>query len=461
MSSTSCRRHRFIPLLLFALGALALPRAAGAQEPPVCIISGGETACGTQELCAPEGPYTYYWAPPNGGVQTTRCITATESGIYSLRVFDASGFGSEPCFTKFEIQTSPECFIKGPETTCEGVPVELCGPDSMEYAWSGPGGFTDTTKCVRVSAGGTYTLTVTAPGTKCTSQCSHKLETVQCITNCPRTPGFWGEQCLQKQNGSTKFTVAQVTQIAQCVDARSDLFTWTNPFKQFCGTINVSKMDERKQARRHFASLLANICTDQLNLIANNGNEIILSLDTRVTCSGVERTIGELVEDVDQRLIDLQLANLNNPAVKAAYNQIIQCLDRINNGIGIGPVCPEILIPIAPTGHLGDSREETLGSMPSVEVGAVELYRPYPNPFTGTTRMFFAVAAGGANVRIGVYDIAGRMVKGLANGFMPAGRHETGWDGTAEDGTRARAGMYFIRGSIGGQLIGTRIMYLK
>jgi len=57
-----------------------------------------------------------------------------------------------------------------------------------------------------------------------------------------------------------------------------------------------------------------------------------------------------------------------------------------------------------------------------------------------------------------VYDIAGRLVRKLASGFEPAGTHEVMWDGTTRDGGYARAGVYFIRGTVGGQPIGSRVL---
>jgi hypothetical protein len=81
---------------------------------------------------------------------------------------------------------------------------------------------------------------------------------------CPRTPGFWTQQCAQKGNGSTKFTKTQVTNIASCIDDRSSFFNWSNDFDSFCITVNPPTMNQRVQAKRQFATLLANFCTDQL-----------------------------------------------------------------------------------------------------------------------------------------------------------------------------------------------------
>src|SRR4029079_15018718 len=41
------------------------------------------------------------------------------------------------------------------------------------------------------------------------------------------------------------------------------------------------------------------------------------------------------------------------------------------------------------------------------------LNRPYPNPFSGTTNFAYKVAESGASVEVGVYNVAGRLVKTL------------------------------------------------
>jgi len=45
-----------------------------------------------------------------------------------------------------------------------------------------------------------------------------------------------------------------------------------------------------------------------------------------------------------------------------------------------------------------------------------------------------------ANVKLTVHDLQGRTLAKLADGPVPAGRHERTWDAT-----RATAGVYFIR----------------
>ena len=69
----------------------------------------------------------------------------------------------------------------------------------------------------------------------------------------------------------------------------------------------------------------------------------------------------------------------------------------------------------------------------SVDAGAsVELYRPYPNPFTGATAFAYKVDASDAAVDITVYDVAGRQIRKLVSGVQAAGQYTASWDGRNE-----------------------------
>jgi hypothetical protein len=83
------------------------------------------------------------------------------------------------------------------------------------------------------------------------------------------------------------------------------------------------------------------------------------------------------------------------------------------------------------------------------EVGPVPaefaLAAPSPNPFRGaatTVRFDLPVPA---DVKVSVYDLAGRRVATLADGRQPAGRHAVAWDGRDGAGSRVGAGVYFVR----------------
>jgi hypothetical protein len=288
--------------------------------------------------------------------------------------------------------------------------------------------------------------------------------------NCPRTPGFWNAQCAQRQNGSTKFTRDQVTAIAECIDNTSLFFNWPagQDFDLFCRNIDPSKpMDQRKQARRQFAAMLANFCTDQLDLTPIRGGVIILDPATPVHCDGFDAdTIGELIAEIDALLITLQGQDLNDSAVKARYGQIISCVDGINNGrtIPVRSDCPDGGTDGGTDGADADLGEDTSSSGETEVNGQlVQLYRPSPNPFSGVTH--FAYAVNGereSSVEIAVYNVAGRAVKKLVSSVQSPGRYDVAWDGTDDSGVKVTRGVYFVRTLVGGQKMDTmRVLYVR
>jgi hypothetical protein len=88
-------------------------------------------------------------------------------------------------------------------------------------------------------------------------------------------------------------------------------------------------------------------------------------------------------------------------------------------------------------------------------------FRPVPNPFRHGMRMAYAVGSSGERVNIRVYDLAGRLVRTLADGLQSPGRHNIAWDGRNEQGIRMRDGMYFIHAQIGSQARQVRVTFLR
>jgi hypothetical protein len=69
--------------------------------------------------------------------------------------------------------------------------------------------------------------------------------------------------------------------------------------------------------------------------------------------------------------------------------------------------------------------------------GEFRLHQAYPNPFNPTTTIHYDLPRA-SDVRIIVYDLLGRQVARLVDGYRSAGRHSVNWD--ASDLT---SGMYF------------------
>ena len=75
------------------------------------------------------------------------------------------------------------------------------------------------------------------------------------------------------------------------------------------------------------------------------------------------------------------------------------------------------------------------GTAPGVSLAA--------RPRVGGAVIRFALREG-SNVRLQVFDVAGRLLTTLVNGYRGAGEHEVAWDGATSSGSAA-SGIYFAR----------------
>ena len=99
-------------------------------------------------------------------------------------------------------------------------------------------------------------------------------------------------------------------------------------------------------------------------------------------------------------------------------------------------------------------------SLPGNSPGAALLGRAYPNPFAGTTNFAYRAADGGQTAFVGVYNVAGRLVKTLASGSQNAGTYTVTWDGTDDAGVRMAPGVYFLKSRVGNDQTVNRLIYV-
>lgn len=71
-----------------------------------------------------------------------------------------------------------------------------------------------------------------------------------------------------------------------------------------------------------------------------------------------------------------------------------------------------------------------------------------PNPAVLGTRIAFDLPAP-RDVDVRVFDVRGALVRTLATGGWPAGRHSLDWNGVTADGSRAAPGLYLVRVRLG------------
>lgn len=83
-----------------------------------------------------------------------------------------------------------------------------------------------------------------------------------------------------------------------------------------------------------------------------------------------------------------------------------------------------------------------------------------PNPFSSRTELSFALPRA-EDVSIGIYDVAGRLVRELSNGRFDAGDHTVIWDGENGRGDRMPASVYFAGLRVGDRWITREITILR
>jgi hypothetical protein len=79
-----------------------------------------------------------------------------------------------------------------------------------------------------------------------------------------------------------------------------------------------------------------------------------------------------------------------------------------------------------------------------VAVPAKEVFAVYPNPTKGQAQIEYSLKSS-SSVRLGIYDVTGRLVRDVVNEAQPAGVHRASWDGKNASGHQASSGIYFVR----------------
>ena len=79
----------------------------------------------------------------------------------------------------------------------------------------------------------------------------------------------------------------------------------------------------------------------------------------------------------------------------------------------------------------------------------------YPNPFNPVTNITYSLTEG-QNVKLSVYDIMGREVQVLENGFKDNGEHSVDWNASG-----FASGIYYIQITAGGVADNQKVMLIK
>jgi hypothetical protein len=89
--------------------------------------------------------------------------------------------------------------------------------------------------------------------------------------------------------------------------------------------------------------------------------------------------------------------------------------------------------------------------------GAGIAFRAAPNPSRGSQALTFTLPSRG-EVRMDVFDLAGRLVRTLERGTLAAGPHRVTWDGLDAVGAPAPPGIYFVRLGLGSTTTSIKVL---
>jgi len=193
---------------------------------PVSTITGGTSTCqGTPvSLCAPAGCTTYYWSTG----ATTRCITASTAGTYTVTVSNAAGCTSSSSIT-ITTGIPPTATTGGNATICSGKSVTLgtVAIAGHTYSWSPSTGLSSSTISNPVASPTvttTYTLTETITATGCQKSNSVTIT----VTAGP----------VSTITGGT--SICQGTPVSLCAPAGCTTYRWSTGATTRCITVSAA-----------------------------------------------------------------------------------------------------------------------------------------------------------------------------------------------------------------------------
>ncbi|MBL8028394.1 MAG: T9SS type A sorting domain-containing protein, partial [Fibrobacteres bacterium] len=134
-----------------------------------------------------------------------------------------------------------------------------------------------------------------------------------------------------------------------------------------------------------------------------------------------------------------------------ATEDYIYVADYVNSGVV--RMKKEYLLDNLSGSSFGHVVSETVkASRPSGKILSV-----YPNPFSSKSFIQINVQKSGIG-SVKVYDMRGRLLTVLAEGFLRSGFHQFEWNGTAQNGHKQGAGVYLVKFNVDGKSINKRVI---
>jgi hypothetical protein len=184
--------------------------------------------------------------------------------------------------------------------------------------------------------------------------------------------------------------------------------------------------------------------------------QIAGSVDTRDWAQGVAVSGSHAYVADDQA--GLQVIDVTNPQDP----QIVGSVDTPGRATGVASAGTHAYVADGGAGLqvLPAQCEGTAGLAKADGVEAQSRLEVLPNPSSREIAIRFEALNGGL-VQASVYDLAGRCVRRLLDGFLSGGKHNLAWDGRDDAGVAVPAGIYLARVSTAAGTTTTRSVIIR
>jgi hypothetical protein len=114
-----------------------------------------------------------------------------------------------------------------------------------------------------------------------------------------------------------------------------------------------------------------------------------------------------------------------------------------------------------PSSYFGYFSRSVTGIEPVPVSARARLHQNEPNPFNPSTTIRYEVPAGGAEIRLVIYDVQGRLVRTLVSAFATPGPKRVRWDGRNDAGDIVSSSVYFYQLKVDGTVLTRKMVMLK
>jgi len=111
--------------------------------------------------------------------------------------------------------------------------------------------------------------------------------------------------------------------------------------------------------------------------------------------------------------------------------------------------------------YINESKQTLVSVDGSTSMSDLRIDSPEPNPARQSVRITYRLPSSERDVRLGVYDLSGRLIRELSFGPGQAGSAATMWDLRSDRGQTVTPGVYFVRLRTGSSVAVTRLIVVR